>query len=127
MKDSSRYFNIIDSRVRHSAAIDYELSYEDTGGGVGIIMGTLWFADGSRLEFTEVIGVEAQQPTKLSYSYQYMQNDETVFRYDNSEHHRRVATFPHHKHAGRKVVAALEPTLKHVLEEIATIMEGVEG
>jgi len=123
MRDVSRYFDIIDSTVRHSPAVDYEIWYEESKEGIGAVTGTLWFADESRLDFTEVIQVGAQRLIKLSYSYQYMQDDRTVFRYDNTAHHRRVETCPHHKHVGRRVVAALEPALKQVLEEIATLME----
>jgi hypothetical protein len=52
-----------------------------------------------------------------------MRGDQTVFRYDNADHHRRIKTFPHHKHVGRKVVAATKPTLKQVLDEIMALME----
>jgi hypothetical protein len=52
-----------------------------------------------------------------------MRDEKTIFRYDNAEHHRQVKTFPHHKHVGRKVVAASEPTLKQALEEIDALME----
>jgi len=90
---------------------------------VGITTATLWFADGSRLVFSEVVLVRSHQVTKLRYSYQYMRDDNTVFRYDNAGHHRRVKSFPHHKHVDRKVVAATEPTLKQVLDEIVALME----
>jgi hypothetical protein len=52
-----------------------------------------------------------------------MKDDQTVFRYGNAAHHRRIKTAPHHKHVGRKVVAATELTLKQVLEEIVAIIE----
>jgi hypothetical protein len=123
MRDISRYFDIINSTVRHSPAVDYEIGYKESEGGVGTVTATLWFADESKLEFKEVILIRAERLIKLGYSYQYMQDDKTVFRYDNTAHHRRVESFPHHKHVGRKVVAALEPTLKQVLEEIAAIIE----
>ncbi len=123
MRDVSKYFDIINSTIRHSSAIDYETTYEEHRRTMGVITATLWFADTSRLELKEVVLIQNQRATKLSYSYQYMREDELVVRYDNAEHHRRVKTFPHHKHIGRKVVAASEPTLKQVLEEIAALME----
>jgi hypothetical protein len=122
MRDASRYFDIINSLVRHSPVVDYEISYEERKSGVGIITGILWFADESRLDFKEVVSIQPRRVIKLSYSYQYMKGDETVFRYDNAEHHWRVKSFPHHKHVGRKVIAAPEPTLKQVLEEIDALM-----
>jgi hypothetical protein len=125
MRDTNQYFSIVDSLVRHSAAVDHELSYQESKEGIGTITGILQFSDESRLNFTEVILIRSRRPIKLRYSYQYMQGDRTVFRYDNQAHHHHIKTFPHHKHIGRKVVAALEPTLKQVLEEIAALM-GVE-
>lgn len=109
--------------MRHSPAVDDEFSYEEKKNDAGFITGTLWFADDSRLVFTEVVFIRAMRPVKVRYSYQYMRDDKTVFRYDNTDHHRRVETFPHHKHVGRKVVAATEPTLKQVLDEIMALME----
>jgi hypothetical protein len=123
MRDINRYFDIVTSMVRHSPAVDYEISYEESEGRVGAITATLWFADASRLDFTEVLEMRAYRPIKHRYSYHYMRGDKMVFRYDNAEHHQRLKTFPHHKHVGRKVVAAPEPTLKQVLEEIVTLME----
>lgn len=109
--------------IRHSPAMDYEISYQETESGIGAITAILWFADGSLLDFTEVVEVRAYRPIKHRYTYHYMRDEKTIFRYDNAKHHRQIKTFPHHKHVGRKVVAAAEPTLKQVLEEIATLME----
>jgi hypothetical protein len=109
--------------VRHSPAMDYEISYEKREEGLGMIAAILEFADGSKLDFKEVVEVRAYRPIKHRYSYHYMQGEKTVFRYDNAQHHRQIKTFPHHKHVGRKVVAAVEPTLKQVLEEITTLIE----
>jgi hypothetical protein len=41
MKTAKRYFDIIDSLVRHSPAVDHELSYEENRKGIGAITGTL--------------------------------------------------------------------------------------
>jgi hypothetical protein len=70
-----------------------------------------------------VVEIHAYRPIKLSYTYHYRREEKTIFRYDNAGHHQRVTTFPHHKHVGRKVVAAAEPTLKQVLEEISSFIE----
>jgi hypothetical protein len=123
MRDINRYFDIIESTIRHSGAIDYNLFWEKREKSIGVIIATLWFADQSRLHFSEVVLSRSYRATKLRYSYQYMQDDKTIFRYDNTDHHRRVKTFPHHKHVGRKVVAASEPTLKDVLNEITALMK----
>lgn len=59
---------------------------------------------------------------KLSYRYQYIKGKQPVFRYDNAPHHPTILTFPHHKHVGKKIVAASEPTLHQVLDEIVDLM-----
>lgn len=118
MKNVYSYFDLIDSLIRHSGAIDYEVNYTSVTPLSGLTKGTLYFADGSRLEFTETIVIIARHSEKQVYSYQYLHEDKTIFRYDNSPHHRRLPNFPHHKHIGRKVLSASEPTLKYVLDEI---------
>ncbi len=60
------------------------------------------------------------------YSYQYMDTENNlIFRYDNTEHHRKLnlPTFPHHKHDGREdnVVSSDAPFLADVLKEIEKI------
>jgi len=61
------------------------------------------------------------------YSYQYMnsQND-LIFRYDNTEHHRKLnlPTFPHHKHDGSEdnVIKSDAPFLAEVLNEVKKIL-----
>jgi len=63
---------------------------------------------------------------RYTYAYQYQRGDELVFRYDNTEHHRKLKlpTFPHHKHDGSEtnVIAAQAPTLAAVLEEIENLL-----
>jgi hypothetical protein len=59
---------------------------------------------------------------KQSYCYQYIKEKRSVFRYDNAPHHPTIRTFPHHKHVGKKIVAASEPTLHQVLDEIVDLM-----
>lgn len=61
------------------------------------------------------------------YSYQYMSSENNlIFRYDNTEHHRKLnlETFPHHKHDGTEnnVVQSDAPFLAEVLEEIGKIL-----
>jgi hypothetical protein len=53
------------------------------------------------------------------------QND-LIFRYDNTEHHRRLnlPTFPHHKHDGSEdnVIKSDAPFLAEVLNEVKKIL-----
>ncbi|KJR43797.1 hypothetical protein MCHI_000303 [Candidatus Magnetoovum chiemensis] len=41
-----------------------------------------------------------------------------IIRWDNSPHHKRIATFPHHKHVGDEVTENILITLEDVLEYI---------
>jgi Family of unknown function (DUF6516) len=84
--------------------------------------GTLYFADGSRLEFTERIWIEHARPVKRDYRYQYVRAQVAIFSYDNAPHHPQLLGFPHHKHVGRKTMPASEPTLKQVLTEVTSML-----
>jgi hypothetical protein len=86
----------------------------------GIIRGDLHFVDGSRLSFRELVDFQARN-VRLMYSYHHQAADGSlVFRYDDTPHHRSLAGFPHHKHAGAetRVIPASAPALVDVLAEI---------
>lgn len=92
----------------------------------GFIRGKINFQDNSLLHFREFVYVENYIDRKM-YSYQYMNYDNNlIFRYDNTEHHRKLnlATFPHHKHNGSEdnIVQSNAPFLAEVLKEIEKIL-----
>jgi hypothetical protein len=90
---------------------------------VGLIHGDVYFADGSRLHFRELVEVQVQVVRRM-YSYHYQDANATlVFRYDDTPHHPALSNFPHHKHAGSEanVIAATPPDLPTVLREIEAI------
>lgn len=123
MRNIGRYFDRITSLVRHSIAVDYAVSYEDLTATSGSIDGTLWFHDGSRLEFFEIVRLIGREVEKLRYRYQYLKGDRQVFRYDNAPHYPRLSTFPHHRHDEKDQVAeANEISLQDVLEEIGDLI-----
>lgn len=123
MRTIDQYVDIIESTIRHSAAQDAEITYKVRDSISGTISGHLLFPDESRLEFFEKVVLRAGRPVKNKYRYQYFKATQTIFRYDNSPHHPGLPNFPNHKHVGRKIVGALEPTLNQVLNEIATLIE----
>jgi len=87
----------------------------------GMVEGEVFFNDSTQLDFTEV--VDTNQKNKQKYSYQYMNEDkETIFRYDNVQHHKEIKTFPHHKHTTNGIVESKEPNLKQILDEIEEII-----
>ena len=116
---------IIYSIIERCGAIDNDVQYLQFSQIEGIVNGVLYFADGSRLEFTERIVIRSYRPFKERYRYQYLRDDETVFRYDNAPHHLYLPTFPHHKHEEYTIVASSESTLQQVLAEIASLMSWI--
>ncbi len=61
------------------------------------------------------------------YSYQYMDaSNSLIFRYDNTEHHRKLnlPNYPHHKHEGSEdnILPSEAPMLADVLKEIENLL-----
>jgi hypothetical protein len=123
VRDVFQYFDLIEGTLAGSGGEECAITYQPLGHLSGLIDGMVYFFGGSRLEFSEFVYIRIGRPVKEAYRYQYLKERKTVFRYDNSPHHRNLPNFPHHKHVGRKVVGSTEPTLGQVLKEIATILE----
>lgn len=86
----------------------------------GFLRGGLYFSDGSRLHFRELVEVQVSI-VRLMYSYHYQKADGTlIFRYDDAPHHRHLPNFPHHKHINeeRNIIWTEAPDLERVLQEI---------
>lgn len=122
MHDVIQYFDLISDTVEFSFAESVELDFDRRDFSRGLIDGVAYFSDGSRLEFTEKIAVESSRVKKQSYRYQYVQDGKTIFRYDNADHHPNLPNYPHHKHVGRKILSAIEPSLSQVLDEIHDLL-----
>jgi hypothetical protein len=122
MRNVSQYFEIIEKAIEHSPAEASEIEIERRDATRGTIEGVVYFADGSRLEFTERVVIENRRPVKKEYRYQFVSRGVAVFRYDNAPHHRNVMTFPHHKHAGAKILPANEPDFRRVLDEAVALL-----
>ncbi len=127
MRDVSQHFELIEKVVEYSSATEAEFDILRFDATSGIIEGVVYFANGSRLEFSELIFIENRRPTKHEYRYQFIQNDVAVFRYDNAPHHEHITTHPHHKHVGAKILPAIEPDFGQVLNEVVVLLsEGTE-
>jgi hypothetical protein len=85
---------------------------------VGVIKGVITFIDDSKLYFTEYVD-SRYKIQKLSYSFQYQNNqNELIFRYDNAAHKPKL-TFAEHKHMGDgSIVEADAPEFFEILREI---------
>jgi len=102
------------------------VTYDSRGSFEGYIRGELYLIDGSTLHVREYVDVEVAIE-RLTYAYHYMGADgQFRFRYDNTNHHRRLnlPTHPHHKHDGSEgqVVASPAPDLAAVLAEIVAFL-----
>lgn len=89
----------------------------------GLIRGDLFFTDGSRLYFRELVEVQ-DGIVRLMYSYHYQDGrDRLIFRYDDTPHHPGLDGFPHHKHIASeaRVEGSRPPELASVLGEIELI------
>ena len=78
-------------------------------------------ADGSTLQFLELINIKAEEITRPKYRFHFMDSsDKIIFRYDNAPHHPEVATYPHHKHirGEEQQKQSKEIGLRDVLSEI---------
>lgn len=91
-------------------------------GSRAVIKARLTYFDNSFLDFYEIVDTDRCYPQHIRYSYQYLRNDERVFRYDNAPHHRDVDTFPHHKHIGsgedERIIASQRPSHSVVFKEV---------
>jgi hypothetical protein len=103
----------------------YNVAYDQRTDYVGFIRGEVYLLDGSVLHFREFVNVETVVE-RYAYAYQYMQHDQMVLRYDNTEHHRnlKLSTFPHHRHDGHtgQVTTSPVPNLADVLDEIRGLL-----
>jgi hypothetical protein len=104
----------------------FNVAYDKRGSHEGFIHGQVHFLDGSILYVREYVDVETTLD-RLVYAYQYMASDEQlVFRYDNTGHHKKLKlyTYPHHKHAGSvdNVIESTAPDLAAVLKEIESLI-----
>ncbi len=127
MRDIIQYFDLINATIENSPVTSAELELEQLDSRRGTIDGTLYFSDGSRLEFTERVVIEKAKPIKRAYRYQYVKSQSPIFRYDNAPHHPLLASFPHHKHVGRKTFDSKEANLKQVIEEALSVMNQETG
>ena len=97
-----------------------DVSLEKREEVVGFIRGRVEFQDGSSLLFFRELMDMSLPLQKIMYAYHYQTKQGTlIFRYDNTEHHRSVSTFPHHKHSPDGAVESSNaPSLEQVLREI---------
>ncbi len=76
------------------------------------------FLNGHLLEVNEAIVIEADQLKHFGYRYHFQdQQNNLIFRYDNTPHFPDLKSFPHHKHLKNKVEDSDEPFILNVIKE----------
>jgi hypothetical protein len=101
-----------------------DVNFEKRGDLAGFVRGRVEFQDGSTLLFFREL-IDLRLPLqKIMYAYHYQKADGAlIFRYDNTEHHSSVPTFPHHKHLQSGDVGTSDiPSLEQVLREIENLI-----
>ncbi len=115
------YFREVEDFVQgHPFVRSSHITFDDRGAHTGFIRGDAVLIDDSTLHWREYVDVQ-QGVLRLMYSYQHMDSNRSlIFRYDNTEHHSSIATYPHHKHSGSEanVEPSTAPSLADVLAEI---------
>jgi hypothetical protein len=112
---------LIDRYAAASFVLDSSVHFEMRPGDQGYLAGSVTFADGSVLHFTEFLDAAKGTVDRLMYAYHYQDADhELIFRYDNARHRPQLRSLEH-KHTPGQVVEMLAPTLDDALAEIAVI------
>ncbi|MDA8105711.1 MAG: DUF6516 family protein [Nitrospiraceae bacterium] len=84
-------------------------------GSATSLVAKIEFKDGSSLSVKDYLFLNGKR--KYSYHWQDSQGN-LISRWDDSPHHKKVSTFPHHRHLPDEIVASKERTIKDVLKII---------
>jgi len=114
------YFHTIENYIcSYPIVVTHEFHLTHLSPFTAYIEGSVVFTDGSQLFFFEFLRLKKGTVIKEKYRYHYVNRyNELIFRYDNAPHHRKIKTFPDHKHFQGKVLEAKKPGLKEILKEI---------
>jgi len=80
--------------------------------------------DGSTLYVTEYFTISGEKIKRDKYSYHLQEKEEFIIRWDNAPHHRKIKTFPHHKHVKEAVLESKEVVLEEILGDVEKMMKG---
>jgi len=78
----------------------------------------LRFEQGHLLEINEAVVIVDDKLVSLDYRY-HCQNEQNqvIFRYDNTPHFPDLPSFPHHKHLPNNVIVSAQPDIELVVQE----------
>ena len=115
----SQYLGNIENSIRKLESVNVEHYEEEvlTSSRVNLRI-RVRFLNGHLLELNEAVVLEANQIIHLGYRYHFQdQQNNLIFRYDNTPHFPDLKSFPHHKHLSNKVEEADMPFILNVIEE----------
>jgi hypothetical protein len=115
----SQYLGDIEDSIRKLERVNVECYEEEvlTFSRVNLRI-RVRFLKGHLLEVNEAIFMEADQMKHLGYRYHFQdQQNNLIFRYDNTPHFPNLKTFPHHKHLNKKIEASTRPQILNVIHE----------
>jgi hypothetical protein len=115
----SQYFGDIEDSIRRLERANVERYEEEvlTSSRANLRI-RIRFLSGHLLEVNEAIVIEANQLKHLGYRYHFQdQQNNLIFRYDNTPHFPDLKSFPHHKHLKDKVEDSVEPLILNIIKE----------
>ena len=115
----SQYLEDIEDSIRKLETVNVECYEEEvlTSSRVNIRI-RVRFLRGHLLEVNEAIVLEADRIKHLGYRYHFQdQQNNLIFRYDNTPHFPNLKNFPHHKHLNKKVEASTKPQILNNIRE----------
>jgi len=115
----SQYFGDIENSIRKLERANVERYEEEvlTPSRANLRI-RVRFLSGQLLEVNEAIVLEADKIKHLGYRYHFQdQENNLIFRYDNTPHFPDLKSFPHHKHLNKKVEASNKPQILNVIKE----------
>jgi hypothetical protein len=115
----SQYFGDIEDSIRRLESANVERYEEEVlSSSRANLRIRVRFLTGHLLEVNEAIVIEADQIKHLGYRYHFQdQQNNLIFRYDNTPHFPGLKSFPHHKHTKNKVEDSDEPLIFNVIKE----------
>ena len=115
----SQYFEDIDDSIRKLENANVERYEEEvlTSSRANLRI-RVRFLSGHLLEVNEAIVIVKDQLKHLGYRYHFQdQENNLIFRYDNTPHFPELKSFPHHKHLINKVEDSDAPLILNVITE----------
>jgi len=115
----SQYFEDIEDSIRKLESANVERYEEEvlTSSRANLRI-RVRFLSGHLLEVNEAIVIVKDQLKHLGYRYHFQdQENNLIFRYDNTPHFPELKSFPHHKHLKNKVEDSDAPLILNVITE----------